>query len=370
MADLYLQWGLTRDALELLGHDGPKGPPAGDALFVYYRSYCREELDYQYYAAEDLRLAATRPLKDVSPKLKAALTVLQSASQRNPVDVYAHYLTGLLHRNADRPAAARDALENALIVRPGFPQAEAILAKLPPATESRRKVRQAAPALSSEARSPAAVAAIALRIAASADIDGAMSYFTPSNFPGEKQDDAAREAYVELRLRRLMASAAAKQCAGAAQSIASLGAPDKQLPFTAGGFDAIIGGARVQYLLGVIEFTCGDQQAARARWDKVSKADAGIASTDYAYPILALAKLEPAVATARSRTALGFLARQLGSAAPTHLGALQYSQGLLQALIGKQGDAMSSFRGGAEAGPAGMVEYLNLEAIRALEAGQ
>uniref|UniRef100_Q02B52 Tetratricopeptide TPR_2 repeat protein n=1 Tax=Solibacter usitatus (strain Ellin6076) TaxID=234267 RepID=Q02B52_SOLUE len=371
MADLYLQWGLTRDALELLAHDGPNGPPSGDALFVYYRSYCREELDYQYYAAEDLRLAATLPLKDVSPKLKAALTVLQSASQRNPVDAYAHYLMGLLHRNAGRPAAARDALENALIVRPGFPQAEALLAKLPPATESRRKVRQAAPAtLSSEARSPVAIAAMALRIAASADIDGAMSYFIPSNFPGEKQDDAVREAYLELRLRRLMASAAAKQCGGAAQSIANLGVADKQLPFTAGGFDALIGGARVQYLLGVVEFTCGDQQAARTRWDRVSKADAGIASTDYAYPILALAKLEPAVATARSRTAMGFLARQLGSAAPAHLGALQYSQGLLQALTGKQADAMSSFRSGAEAGPAGMVEYLNLEAIRALEAGQ
>src|SRR5260370_39784581 len=131
-------------------------------------------------------------------------------------------------------------MENAFLVRHGFPHAEALLAKLPPAPESKRKVRQAAPAtLSSEARSPVAIAATALRIAASADIDGAMSYFIPSNFPGEKQDDAVPEADIERRLRSLMASAAAKQLAGAAQAIANLGAPDKPLPFTTHDLQAI-----------------------------------------------------------------------------------------------------------------------------------
>ncbi len=376
MADGYLQWGLTRDALELLAHNGPNGPPAPrDALFVYYRSYCREQLDYQYYAAEDLRLAATLPMKDVTPNLRAAATVLQSASQRNPVDAYPHYLTAVLQRNAGRPTASRDALENALTVRPGFPAAEEMLAKLPagtPATRKRRSLVAAggAAAITAAGRSPAQTAAMALRIAASGDIAGAMSYFIPSNFPGDKQDDAIREAYLELRLRRLLADAAAKQCAGTDQAIANLEVPDKQLPFTAAGFQPFTGGARFQYLLGVIEFACVSQEAARNRWRDTAKANAGIGSTDYAYPILALAKLEPAVATARSRTALGFVARQVGSAASSHQGALLYSQGLLLTVAGKQGEAMASFRSGADAGPPGMVEYLNLEAIRAMESAR
>jgi hypothetical protein len=211
---------------------------------------------------------------------------------------------------------------------------------------------------------------MALRIAAAGDINGAMSYFIPSNFPGDKQEDAVREAYIELRLRHLLASAAAKQCAGTDQAIAALEAADQRLPFTSGGFEAFTKGARFQYLLGVVEFACVDEKLARSRWEKVSKSDAGIASTDYAYPVVALAKLEPAVATARSRTVLGFVGRQLGAATPGHQGALLYTQGLLQTVIGKPADAMSSFRAGAEAGPPGMVEYLNLEAIRALDSGQ
>ena len=51
---------------------------------------------------------------------------------------------------------------------------------------------------------------MALRIAASGDVGGAMSYFTPARFPQEKQEAAVREAYIELRLRRLVAMAAAR----------------------------------------------------------------------------------------------------------------------------------------------------------------
>jgi len=179
-----------------------------------------------------------------------------------------------------------------------------------------------------------------------------------------------REAYIELRLRGLLTMAETKQCAGAVQGIANLEAQDTRLPFTSGGFGNFTKGARFQYLLGVVEFACVDQNAARKRWETVSKADAGIASTDYAYPFLALAKLDPTVGVARSRKALDFLGKQMGSAAAGVQGTLLYSQGLLQAAVGKRSEAQSSLHAGAEAGPAGMVEYLNLEAIRALESGQ
>jgi len=42
-----------------------------------------------------------------------------------------------------------------------------------------------------------------------------------------------------------------------------------------------------------------------------------------------------------------------------------FNQGQLLIIIGKKEEALASFRAGAEAGPAGMIEYLNRDAIRA-----
>src|ERR1019366_1323100 len=199
---------------------------------------------------------------------------------------------------------------------------------------------------------------------------GAMSYFTPAKFPNEKQEDAVREAYIELRLRRVVALAAAKQCAAAIQGLTNLEAEDKSLPFTSHGFGSFTRGIRVQYWVAVVEFACVDQNAARKRWEVLAKASPEIASTDHAFPFMALAKLDPAEGKIKARKDLEFLQRQLGRAAPEYQGALLYSQGLLQMIAGRNGDAAASFRAGAAAGPPGMVEYLNLEAIRMLEAEQ
>jgi len=216
--------------------------------------------------------------------------------------------------------------------------------------------------------SPRESAAMALRMAASGDIGGAMSYFTPAKFPNEKQEDAVREAYLELRLRRVVALAAARQCAAAIQGLTNLEAEDKSLPFTSHGFGSFTKGIRVQYWVGVVESACVDQNAARKRWEVLAKATPEIASTDHAYPYMALAKLDPAEGKIQARRALGFLQRQLGTALPEYQGALLYSQGLLQTIVGRDDDAAASFQAGATAGPPGMVEYLNLEAIRMLDA--
>jgi hypothetical protein len=95
-----------------------------------------------------------------------------------------------------------------------------------------------------------------------------------------------------------------------------------------------------------------------------------MASTDYAYSYMALAKLDPSEGKIKARTALGFLQRQLATPAPEHQGALLYNQGLLQMIAGRKDDAAASFRAGAAAETPGMVEYLNLDAIRMLDAGQ
>jgi TolA-binding protein len=90
-------------------------------------------------------------------------------------------------------------------------------------------------------------------------------------------------------------------------------------------------------------------------------------STDYAYPLMALAKLDPDEAKGKARLALTFLRRQMDSVPPASKGALLYNQGLLLMLQGKKDEAIASFQAGAEAGPAGMVEYLNRDAIRRIQ---
>jgi len=131
----------------------------------------------------------------------------------------------------------------------------------------------ATPATAAAANSPRDIAAMALRIAASGDVGGAMSYFTPAKFPQEKQEAAVREAYIELRLRRLVAMAAAGQCPAAIQGLGNLEAEDKTLPFTFSGFGSFTKGVRFQYWLGVVEFACVDESAARKRWERLAKAN-------------------------------------------------------------------------------------------------
>ena len=93
-----------------------------------------------------------------------------------------------------------------------------------------------------------------------------------------------REAFVELRLRRAVDLAIAHQCAAANQGVANLDAEDKAVPFTFNGFASFIKGIRFQYWVGVVEFNCVDENAARRRWEKLAKASQPVASTDHAYP--------------------------------------------------------------------------------------
>jgi tetratricopeptide (TPR) repeat protein len=326
-------------------------------------------------------VAGTLPIKDISPHFPGALQVFEWAVQRNPTDANAYLLLALAYQNAGNVPLAREASQNALKLRPGFPDAETLFAKLGPGAAPAHKIRPggsgpatdapaSTPATASAANSPREIAAMALRIAASGDVGGAMSYFTPAKFPQEKQEPAVREAYIELRLRRLVAMAAARQCAPVVQGLGSVDAEDKSLPFTFGGLGNFTKSIRLQYWVGVAEFACVDENSARKRWETLSKASPEIASTDYAYTFMALAKLDPAEGKIKARSALGFLQRQLATGAPEHQGVLLYNQGLLQMIAGRKDDAAASFRAGAAAASSGMLEYLNLDAIRMLDSGQ
>ncbi len=383
IADLYIQWGLVREAMELLNHRYERVPAAldGNVLIHYYRSYCRDVLDYAYYAASELEAAGKAPLAGVVPRLPATWMVLSRAVERNPTDAHARYLLGVWHQNAGRTEPARDALTYALRLQPAFPEAEALLRRLGPVPVV-RKIRPAAtaPAPVSGGSAPAATAiaapsprdlvARALRIAASGDAGGALGYFTAANFPGNKQEDSVKAAYMELRLQSLVGRAKVRQCGGVDQAITNLDEENKALPFTFSGLGGFMKGLRFQYFLGVVEAACVGPKEGRKRWEKLSKANPEIASPEYAYPVLAQWRLDEAEAKSRATKALVFVQRQL--AAPTAAGskgALLHSQGVLLKILGRREEALASFRAGVEAGPAGMVEFLNLDAIRLMDKG-
>lgn len=106
-------------------------------------------------------MAGTLPTKDLSPRLLGALQVFQLAIQRNPTDANAHFLLALTYQSAGRVSAAREALQNALKLRPGFPDAAALLAKLGPGAAPARKFRPAG-----SAAVPAGAALIAVPLLA------------------------------------------------------------------------------------------------------------------------------------------------------------------------------------------------------------
>jgi hypothetical protein len=215
-------------------------------------------------------------------------------------------------------------------------------------------------------RTPAAIAEEGLLLAAGGNLPGAFGVFNATNFPQPKQADFVREAYFELQVQSLVATGAARQCPQADRGITNLGYEDKNLPFTFYGFGALLKRPRVQYLVGGVELACVDEKSARKRWEKVSKSPAPLESTDFAYPLLALMRLDSLAAAPKLAAALDAVRRALSAAKGEQRGLLLYHQGLLLAAAGNALEAEASFTEGAGIASE-MVRYLNLEALHRLK---
>jgi hypothetical protein len=213
--------------------------------------------------------------------------------------------------------------------------------------------------------SPRDIAEEALMVAATGNLKAAFGYFNAANFPQPKQEDAVREAYFELQLQGLLSLAAARACPAADQAITNLGYEDKSVPFSFFGFGSFQKRPRVQFLVGSVEFSCVDEKSARKRWEKVSKAGTDLSSVDYAFPYLALARLNPEAAKDKVAAALEAVNRGLAAAGSDRRGVLFYHQGLLRLATGEKADAAASFSEGAKVS-AGLVRYLNLDMLRSL----
>ena len=214
---------------------------------------------------------------------------------------------------------------------------------------------------------PRDIAIAALVAAASGNLPQARGAFNASNFPQAKQEDLVREAYIEVQLQSLLALAADRQCGPADQGLTTLGYDDKSLPFTFHGFGEFMKTVRFQYRIGLVEAACGDAKTARRIFERLARARPESSSLYYAYPSMALSKVNPAEGTARAKAALDEVGRGLAKADAALRPTLLFSQGLLQMVLSQTQEAAASFREGARLSPPGMLQYLNLDALRTVD---
>jgi tetratricopeptide (TPR) repeat protein len=395
IADQYMDAGFYADATRVLEqafppvaedrHEPGSVPAGASPLAHYYRGYCRRRLGQR--ATEDFHAASTLPLVYSFPHLASSFAVLRAALEENPRDASAHWLLGLLYMNSNLPQEAVASWRAALAQldkggrtpRPGDPFAgiDDILRKLAglPKANSAPKT-SAPPPVAPPSPAPAAAlhtvvtqmppheaAASALLAAAAGRLDEAQSYFNKRNFPAERQPADIRSAYLEIQLQNLRGQVIRHRCAQALAGIDAIGIENQDLPFTASGFGDLMKAARVQYSLGDVEFACGDARAARGRWRRVVKIKADPSSADFAFPVLAAARLEDKQARSMAEAALAAVNGLLESAAPESRGTLLYSRGILLSVLQQPEEARLAFQEGSRASDRTGSQYLNLRAL-------
>jgi tetratricopeptide (TPR) repeat protein len=211
---------------------------------------------------------------------------------------------------------------------------------------------------------PLASATYALGLAADGDLAGANNVFTAVNFPGEKQDDIVREAYMELQVQNVLAAARSRHCSEAIAAEERLGDENPQLPFTFHGFGGILKGLRMQFNLGTLEILCGNEKGAKKIWAKLAKAQVkDIADPEFSVPFLAATALgQQAEVKTRIEAALEQIKSALAGSA--NRATLLYTQGMLLRLLGREKDAQNALADVVAANPPPMIGYLALVALR------
>ena len=336
IADEYLSLGMDEDALHLLDRTYPPVPAeelepgavptARSPLIGYYRAYCRTRLGQD--ATADLRTVAANFGPYVFPWRATTLAVLTSAVSHAPEDAVAHFLLGRLwmHRlmtdeaigewqkaRALNPKLAGLHLElsTALIQLKNDPARGAMVAKeglsLNPANAELRKMLDSSMgSVAPETGSMLALdpASAAMVKAASNHPDEALQVFRTPAFAADKQPDSVRRAYIETQLQKLLSLSRSGQCANALDSIEKIGDEDTNVPLTFRGFKEFMKQAHFQYYLATVEAACRENKNAQKRWTKVASMKETLPSPEFAFPLLAAARINAAEARPKIAAAL------------------------------------------------------------------
>jgi predicted Zn-dependent protease len=405
LVDTYFDLGLYVDALDLLSRQYQATPAnqaepgavllQADALASYYRGYCLLKLGRD--AGADFKLAASQLLEYVFPHRASTQAVLAAALQVNANDASAHFLTGLLDLDQNRPAAAISELQVTLAIRKDIPALHYVLGRalllfndrrteavavlkegisLNPSDKALKSLLAETPsarvALPPTARgaakplvrgtpaSPEEWVQQALNL--SAEGESANGIFNGQNFPHERQPESVRWAYIEVQLQALRRSAAQKDCRAVLSGVDSIGGKDDDIPFTAEGFEDLLKGARVQYFLGAVESLCGQGKSAQSRWTKVARLKPPVGSADFAFPALAAQSLAQKGRAFDLAPWLEKASKALNDGAEAK-GLLDYSRGILLLAAGDERGAMAAFTAGAGEPDHDFSQYLNRGAL-------
>jgi tetratricopeptide (TPR) repeat protein len=344
--------------------------------------------------SKDLDEASTGLTEYVFPSRPSTFPVLRFALQQNPSDATALFLLGELYLASEdvdqaisawqqarslgfhRPELYRDLGRALLDLKKDAKSSISVYQeglKIASSDTELQKGLQGVFALATgsapsneikaDLSSPQAAAKYALGLVGDGHLDEAAAVFQAANFPGEKQDQFIREAYIEVQVQRIAALARGKKCTDAIVAEDHLGDEDPNLPFTFHGFGPILKGLRVQYDLAGLEAQCGREKDAKKSWAKLAKSSKDPSDPDFVIPILAAARIESAVELrARIDMALEQVQGALNSSADRST--LLYSQGMLLRAVGREGEAQKSLGEALASNPPAMVGYLALKALR------
>jgi tetratricopeptide (TPR) repeat protein len=410
----YIELGFYEEALDLLSRKYPSPPdimatepgavlPQHYPLAGYYRAYCMLQLGRP--ASKELEDASGYFTEYVFPNRPSTFRVLRAALQQNPSDATALFLLGSAYMGSGQADKAIDAWQQArklgfkraelfrelgrallilkkdakaaasiyqqgLQIAPTDPELQRGLEALfVPAPKSASPGGAAVTSDSSsgnkrEFGSPKEAAAYALGLAAQGKLADAANVFDAVNFPGEKQEEDVREAYIQIQAQGLLVLARARKCTEAIAAEDVIGNEDPKLPFTFHGFGAILKGPRFQYYFATVEALCGNDRNARKLWSKLAKLTGkDVSDVDFSVPFVAAAMLGPEEAKPRIEAALEQVNRAL-TAGRAERSTLLYSRGMLLRALGREKDAQSSLAEVLGANPRPIVGYLALTALR------
>jgi hypothetical protein len=336
--------------------------PQDYTLVAYYRGYARQRLGQS--PAQDFRTAAAQSTLYVHPYRASSYAVLRAAVEQNPADGVAHYLLGCLlfnsratdqalaEWNLAKPAAGRipayyetvartlmiyqreqpaeSLLEEGLAAKPGDTALTGLLASI----RNGSAAGGGGPLPSQRVfNSPFDAADYALTMLANRNLAGARAVFETKSLRDADQPPAVQQAYAEVSLQSLLASARPGNCEDVAAGIHNFAAEvTKQL--------------RMQFYFGLAEWLCSDRKAAENRWTAIAKSKALASTADFAFPVLAASLIDPAGSQRVVETALETVRSGGG---PADKGLRFYVEGMLLRAAGREGEAMAKFKEGAAA---------------------